>query len=110
MENNRALSRSEIASIITLSIKNSLLEREETNTKIVDQSTPLIGVNSILDSLGLVTLLVDLEQKIDGEYGLSVTLADDRALSQKNSPFRTVNTLTDYVYKLVEEMSHNVEA
>ena len=108
MSNNRVLKRSEITTLITSSLKNIILEKEETNIKTVDQSTHLIGTQSVLDSLGLVTLLVDLEQKIDEEYALSLTLADERALSQKNSPFRTVNALTDYIYKLIEEKAQNV--
>lgn len=110
MSNNQVLERSEITTLITSSLKNILLEKEETSIKTVDQSTHLIGMQSVLDSLGLVTLLVDLEQKIEEEYGLSVTLADERAMSQKNSPFRTVNTLTDYIYKLIEEKAQNVGA
>ena len=69
----------------------------------LSQDTPLIGQNSVLDSLGLVTLIVDLEQRMDEEFGICVTLADDRAMSQRNSPFRSVASLTDYILMLTQE-------
>ena len=37
------------------------------------------------------------------EAGLAIALADERAMSQKQSPFRTVDTLCDYVATLIEE-------
>jgi hypothetical protein len=58
--------------------------------------TPLFGPEGILDSMGLVSTVIAIEQAIEDQYNVSVALADDKALSQKNSPFRTVNTLADY--------------
>jgi acyl carrier protein len=69
----------------------------------MDESTYLIGPGSLLDSLGLVRLIVDLEQRLQDEYGISLTLADERAMSQKNSPFRTVQSLAGYIWLLTLE-------
>jgi acyl carrier protein len=76
----------------------------------VAESTPLIGHESLLDSLGLVQLIVDLEQRVEEASGVIITIADDRAMSQRNSPFRTAGTLTDYIYLLTEEQRSNVAA
>lgn len=57
--------------------------------------------NGILDSLGLVTFLVNLEQKLVDETGVQITIADDKAFSEKNSPFRTVSSLSDYILSLL---------
>src|SRR5919109_23019 len=65
---------------------------------------------SLLDSLGLVQLIVDLEQRVEETGGVTITIADDRAMSQRNSPFRTAGTLTDYIYLLTEEQRSNVAA
>jgi acyl carrier protein len=73
----------------------------------VNEDTPLLGPGSVLDSLGLVTLLVDIEQKVRSEYGASVTIVSDRAMSQKNSPFRSVGALTDYLCLLAAETGHD---
>jgi hypothetical protein len=67
----------------------------------LDESSVLIGHPSTLDSLTLVRLIITLERKIQTDYRISVTLADDRAMSQKYSPFRSVGTLTDYILLLV---------
>ena len=67
----------------------------------MDRDTPLFGREGFLDSMGLVTCVVAVEQAIEDELGVSVSLADDRALSQRTSPYRTVGTLADYADTLV---------
>lgn len=57
----------------------------------------------ILDSLGLVSFLVAVEQTLEDVFGVHVVLADDRALSQQRSPFRSVAALRDYTARLLEE-------
>lgn len=59
--------------------------------------THLIGAQSPLDSIGLVTLIADLEGDILAATGKSVTLADEKAMSLTLSPFRKVGTLVEYV-------------
>ena len=58
--------------------------------------TPLFGRNGLLDSLGLVSLVVAVEQVIEDRYGVAVSLADEKALSQAHSPYRTVASLAAY--------------
>ena len=65
--------------------------------------TILFGRGGRLDSLGLVSFIIEVEQELADKLGLSITLADDRAMSQKNSPFLTIRTLTDYVKVLADE-------
>lgn len=69
-------------------------------------ATVLFGEKGTLDSIGLVSFIVSVEQKIAQETGVNVTLADERAMSQKNSPFRTVSALADYISILLAEKSH----
>lgn len=59
--------------------------------------THLLGGQSVLDSIGLVTLIADLEGDILQATGKSVTLADEKAMSLTLSPFRKVGTLVEYV-------------
>jgi acyl carrier protein len=68
----------------------------------LDDQTVLLGDDGLLDSLGLVTLLVDVEQAIAEETGIEITLGDDRAVSARSSPFRTVGTLAEYTLELVD--------
>lgn len=59
--------------------------------------TPLYGPDGLLDSVGLVEFIMDVEDALRADCGLSITLADQRALSQRSSPFRSVSALADYV-------------
>ena len=71
---------------------------------IKDKNTALFGKDGQLDSLGLVNLLVIIEQNIEDEFDISITIADERAMSQKHSPFRAVGTLVDYINMLLNEI------
>jgi acyl carrier protein len=66
--------------------------------------TALYGSASALDSLGLVNFLVAAEQEVEKEFGHAIVLADDRALSQDPSPFRSVGALADYIEVLLREL------
>jgi len=65
--------------------------------------TKLFGEGGVLDSLALVSVVTDLEEEIYDEFDKHITLADEKAMSQKSSPFSTVETLTEYIYKLIHE-------
>jgi D-alanine--poly(phosphoribitol) ligase subunit 2 len=64
--------------------------------------TRLFGREGALDSLGLVSLIVSLEQALEDEFQVTVALADERALSQTRSPFRTIGSLAEYAQNLVQ--------
>lgn len=64
-------------------------------------NTPLYP--EVLDSLGLVNLLVDLEYDINDKFNVIIVIASERAVSCTHSPFKTVETLTDYINILLEE-------
>ena len=66
--------------------------------------TVIYGKDGKLDSLGLVNLLVTIEQNIEDGFDVSITIADERAMSQKHSPFRTVGALVDYIEMILKEM------
>ncbi|GGS28226.1 MULTISPECIES: acyl carrier protein [Streptomyces] len=61
----------------------------------------LFGVDGRLDSLGLVELLAETEVRLEEEFSVSVSLVNDKALSQRNSPFRSVGSLVTYVTDVV---------
>jgi len=69
----------------------------------LDSNTKIFGSNGLLDSMELVSLIVDLEERIEDEFGISLTIADERAMSQKKSPFWTVLSLAEYICSLIEE-------
>jgi D-alanine--poly(phosphoribitol) ligase subunit 2 len=83
---------------------NCLLPPEQAIAK--SPQTILFGQGGSLDSLGLVNLIVAAERYLEAAVGGPVSLADERAMSQRNSPFRSVRALTEYVCKLVGEPAH----
>ena len=78
-------------------IVSSMIETSDLSEDDLNNDTPLFGGESNIDSLGLVSLLVDIEQKIEDEMNENITIADAAAMSQKNSPFRTVKSLTEFI-------------
>jgi len=68
-----------------------------------EENTALFGKSSKLDSLELVNLIVLLEQNVEDEFGKSVTLADEKALSREESPFKSVKMLAEYISQLLNE-------
>jgi acyl carrier protein len=66
----------------------------------ISASTVLFGPRGALDSIGLVSVLVAVEQELNEKHGMPVSLMDDRAMSRERSPFRTPETLADYVLSL----------
>ena len=67
------------------------------------KTAKLLGPESSVDSLGVVNLLVTLEQNIEDEFNVNITIADEKAMSQKHSPFRSVGTLIEYIQLLLNE-------
>ena len=66
-----------------------------------DENEPLIGRDSELDSIDFVSMVVDIEQRLSDDHGVSISITSERAMSQHESPFRTVGTLVDYIMRLI---------
>ena len=74
---------------------NEVLDPEERLAKSPDVA--LIGKDARVDSLGLVNLIVLVEEKIQQRFGVGITLVDERAMSLSKSPFRTLGSLAEFV-------------
>lgn len=107
IDSNKKPERSDILNIVISSLQEVANLSSNTPHNIVfSEETRLIGQGAVLDSMGLVSLIVDVEQALDQEYGLTLILADERAMSQKRSPFRSIQSLTDYISQLIEEQTN----
>jgi acyl carrier protein len=69
----------------------------------LNEETRLFGGSSEFDSIAVVSLLAEIEQRINDRCGTSIIIADERAMSQKRSPFRSIGTLAEYIQQLVSE-------
>ncbi|NQY32963.1 MAG: hypothetical protein HRT56_07305 [Coraliomargarita sp.] len=67
-----------------------------------DGSSALYGNNGPLDSMALVNLIADLEDALADKYDASITLADEKAMSARNSPFKDVRSLAQAVIERIE--------
>lgn len=80
---------------------NEELENEALNNPTL--KTKLYGTNGTLDSLALVSFITDLEEIISEEFDKDIVLADEKAMSATTSPFRNVDSLSNYILSLLEE-------
>jgi acyl carrier protein len=95
---NKKIERIIIETLIELNeeLENPSLENITSQTKI-------FGANGALDSLALVSFITDMEEKISDEFDKEIVLADEKAMSAKTSPFRSVESLTAYIENLLAE-------
>jgi acyl carrier protein len=96
------LDRSRIEEIILAAVTTANQSRAEGQRLEVSPTARLFGGSSALDSLGLVGLLIDIEEAFDRE-GSTIVLSDERAMAQSRSPFRDVPSLVDYIAALLAE-------
>lgn len=88
---------------VVLGCVREAVEQSGGDASTISEDTSIVGPGAVLDSIGVVSLIVDIEQRLEMDHQVSVTLANDRAMSQKNSPFRTVGVLADHVIATEKE-------
>lgn len=67
----------------------------------IGPDTCLFGENSALDSLSLVSVIVDLETLVSDKFGRAISLTDDKAMSRDPVPFTNVAALKAYILELL---------
>src|ERR1700694_3272906 len=65
---------------------------------------PLYGAGGKLESLDFVTLIMEVEEKINAEFDTEITIADENLLSKQKSPFSTLRTLIEYLKELLKQV------
>ena len=91
----------DIIEIILTCLKEYLMAMGRDNVEI-DPESALLGERAILDSIGLVNLIIDIESRFLDE-DLEITLASESAMSSRNSPFRSPRTLAAFIAAQIEE-------
>lgn len=97
------MTRGEVLQAILAALDRLNEMREPEERLDLAEETPLYGREGQLDSLSLVALVLDVEDAVDDKAGRRVVLADERALAQSRSPFRSVGTFADYVLVRLED-------
>lgn len=70
---------------------NQILPKEQRLEKSVD--SVVLDNTGRLDSLGLVNLIVAIEQKIEDEFGVTVNITDERVMLRNDSLVKTMGML-----------------
>lgn len=87
-------------------VLNSLKAYFEENNEVVDLSegeqTKLFGGDGVLDSIGLVSYIVAVEEALEDEFNISIVLADEKAMSRRTSPFSRISYLADYILEVIK--------
>jgi len=68
---------------------------------IISSDTILFGKDTQIDSLSLVSLIVNIESKLCSILDRDLSLTDDRAMRRSESPFLNVQTLKNYILEIV---------
>lgn len=97
------IARNDAREIVLASLQEVFAQAGTPAPDAINDDTVLVGANAVLDSLGVVQLIVEIEQRVEQAHGVSITLANDKAMSQRNSPFATVGVLSDHVVATAQE-------
>lgn len=79
---------------------NAIKEYIDDKSVQISESAILLGNDAVVDSIGLVNLIVDVESAL-AEKDIEITLTSEDAMSRRKSPFRSVETLSDYIIELI---------
>ena len=63
----------------------------------------LYSTEGKLESLAFLTFIMEVESRIQDEFGIELLLTDDNLLSKQKSPFATLGTLIEYLEQLVSD-------
>lgn len=80
---------------IVFGVVNDYCKEHGINTEIT-KDTPLIGSSKIMDSMGLVNTVVDIETAFLDE-DVEISLTSETAMSGRISPFRSVGSLCSFI-------------
>ncbi|HRE87565.1 MAG TPA: hypothetical protein PK095_00375 [Myxococcota bacterium] len=93
--------KGQIEAIIFKALEALNAERGADEQLAISVETPLFGPDAVLDSLSLVSVMVDVETQASDEFGRAISLTDDRAMSRTPVPFTNVGALTAYIEELL---------
>jgi acyl carrier protein len=97
----RAVTTTDVQDLVLRAMQNANVARMPDAQLTISPDAPLFGPGSALDSLGLVSLLIDIEDALR-DRGIDVMLSDARAMSQKRSPFRSVASLVAFIQETAQ--------
>ena len=75
---------------------------EDLNIGSINYDTLLLSEGSAIDSMTIVSIVVDLESELSDAFQKEISLSDDKAMSRTISPYDNVKNLIEYVIELLK--------
>lgn len=85
-----------IENIVKQTVDN-FIEEENIESIDVNENTKLFGSDALFSSIQLVSFITELEENLEDEMNIEITLADEKAMSMRTSPFSRVKYLIAFV-------------
>jgi len=68
-----------------------------------NENTRLFGSGALFSSIQLVSFITELEENLEDELNVEITLTDEKAMSMRTSPFSSVKYLNLYLEEKIKE-------
>ncbi len=94
------MQKNELVESMSELLQPLLGEEKSHGTLKAPASLPLVGQNAVISSMQLVSFIIDVEVMVAERYGTNLTLVSEKALARETSPFRSIDTLADYILEL----------
>ena len=95
----------EDAEAVIIEVVRQIADERGIEVAEVDSETVLIGPEAFLYSVGLVSAVMEIEARLDEDFGVEVSLTSDAAMSRERSPLRTVGSIREFVTEQVAARS-----
>ena len=97
------MNRERLIAMMVRLLQASLEEHGAAETLTAAADSPLVGAQAVVSSLALVGFITDVETSLSEQFRFDTILVNEKALSRKNSPFRSIEILADYILELADE-------
>ncbi|WP_345993156.1 hypothetical protein [Sulfurimonas sp. HSL-1716] len=92
----------DLKEIILKAVKNINEELNIEELQNVNDETPLF---ELLDSLGTLDLILELESSLEDATGNYIAVASEESMDAKNTPFKTIVTLEKFLEQRIADES-----
>jgi acyl carrier protein len=97
------VTKDEVLAVIYAAMESLNEEFDEGQKIPLAPDTKLFGGDALIDSLSLVSVIIDVESGASEALGFNVVLTDDRAINEPVSPFTSPDALANYILVLAAE-------
>ena len=86
-----------VTEVVYAAIDEINRQRPVSDQLIKSENTLLTGSDAALDSLGLITFILSVEQKIQEHFHQPISLSDENIIQSNNGPLMSIGSLITYI-------------